>query len=368
MTKFGFWEYTCPGSGKASRYSLQDWEKLLDDMASCGMNSLSLVIKWITTGYNSSFKWLDKNEESSVISSGNEVLHRTIEMAHSRNIEVWLTAVCSHYQVKEFGIVPPDGRTERSFYYDPDYPGVLERTCLMFGEIAELFGKEADGIVVEIESVEFDWPHRIPIYNRWAEENKRPSYGEIKLQHMDARAYQKHHWRDFLTWRRCVAMQEIEKTVREKGFNGRLAMICETSNEYGTYTQAVNLDQYRKSMPGWAAVTYDYNRGLNRWAGADFSIEQPKRAGLDVYYLGRGIMTWEKRHLTIPLEENWRIDLEDVMRFQPNGFWFFGIDADEKPNAHSEISLLKEMGFSDGLSARKRLIEIFRETIRNSAL
>lgn len=358
LKEFGFWVYTCPKSGNESHYGEKDWEILLDDMAKAGMNSLAIVIKWYTTGYKSSLNWLDQDPaRSSIVASGDELLRRVIEMAHKRSIKVWLVAVCSFYQVKEFGIRPPDGR-EGAFHYDPDWPGVIDRTSLMFSEIAGLFGDLADGMVVEMESVEFDWPHRIPLYNEWAKANQRPTYGEIKLQPLDARAYQKHHWRDYLTQRRCVELRAIEKAVRAAGFKGQLSMICESSNERGCYTQCVNLEQYRKAMPGWAAVTYDYWRYRNRLSAVDFCIEQPRDAGLETYYLGRGVMSYDRTDMSIPLERHWEIDLEDVARYQPDGFWFFGSDADTDPNGQSDANELRKMGFENGILARRRLLEL----------
>ncbi|MFA6568046.1 MAG: hypothetical protein WCS96_07530 [Victivallales bacterium] len=358
LKEFGFWVYTCPRSGRESHYEEKDWELLLDDMASAGMNSLAMVIKWYTTGYKSSLDWLDQDVSgSSIVAKGNGLLRRVVEMAHERKIKVWLVVVCSFYQIKEFGIVPPNGQ-KGAFHYDPDWPGVMDRTCLMFKEISEIFGDVADGMVVEIESVEFDWPHRIPLYNEWAKANQRPAYGEIKLQHMDARAYQKHDWRDFLTERRCLAMKEIEKTVRASGFKGKMSMICESCNERGCYTQAVNLEQYHKTVPGWAAVTYDYWRYRNRLAGVDFCMEQPRLAGIETYFLGRGVMSYDWKDMTIPLEAHWEIDLEDVEKYQPDGFWFFASDSDEVDNWQSCVSELKNIGFANGLQARKRLLEL----------
>ena len=361
LKEFGFWVYTCPKSGKESRYGEKDWEVLLDDMAAAGMNSLAMVVKWYTTGYKSSLGWLDQDAAgSSIVAQGNGLLRRVVEMAHARGIKVWLVVVSSFYQVKEFGILPPDGRAG-AFHYDPDWPGVIDRAGAMFQEIAGLFGDLADGMVVEMESVEFDWPHRAPLYNAWAKANQRPSYAEIKLQPLDARAYQKHHWRDYLTESRCLELKAIEKAVRGAGFKGEMSMICESCNERGCYTQCVNLEQYQQAMPGWAAVTYDYWRYRNRLSGVDFCMEQPKAAGLGTYYLGRGVMSYDWADMRVPLERHWEIDLEDVERHQPDGFWFFASDSDEQDNGQSCLKELAKLGFSDGLQARRRLLEMCRE-------
>lgn len=362
LKEYGFWEYTCPGAGQLGFYQTDDWERLLDDMAGGGMNSLAIVIKWFTTGYKSRLPWLDQDPSCRVIASDNRILLRALEMARQRKIRVWITAVCSFHQVKEFGIAPPTGQRDGCFPYDPDQPGVLERMAAMFKEIAELFG-DAHGIVVEMESVEFDWPHRIAIYNTWARKHRQPRHAELKLLPLDARAYRIHAWRDFLTWRRCIAYRAIEKAIRGTGYRGRLATICETGNETGSYHQALNLSEFRKSMPGWVAVTYDYDRDRNPLSTVDFCMLQPMAAGLPTYYLGRGVMTYG-RDLTISLEDHWRRDLADVRQYGVDGFWFFGADSVSGKNFHCETSKLRTMGFCDGLSARRRILKIGKEMLR----
>ncbi len=53
MKEIGFWDYTCPLHGSLERYTEQDWNMLLDDIAEGGFNSLVLGVKWLTTGYYS---------------------------------------------------------------------------------------------------------------------------------------------------------------------------------------------------------------------------------------------------------------------------------------------------------------------------
>lgn len=363
--KTGFWEYTTPGgSGPVAWYSEKEWEMLLDDMAEAQMDSIVLLIKWSSTGYKSSLPFLDQDESASVIASDNRLLYRIIEMAKERNMEVWLAVVCSHFTVNEFGILPPDGRTKPTFHYDPDHPGVQEKINALFEEIATLFGKQVDGIIVEMESVEFDWPHRIPIYNQWAQENDKPCYEKLKLQYMDARAYQKHTWREFLTSRRCKSLKQIETNVRDAGFTGKLSMICETCNEYGSFNHAVNLKQYAETMQDWEAVSYNYWKHQNRLSGIDFCIEQPKEEGLKTHYLCRGVMSYANT-LTIPLREHWKLDIEDAFKYQPDTLWFFGADADESERNKGDICYLPELkkmdSFSDGIEARKELLSILKK-------
>ena len=159
-------------------------------------------------------------------------------------------------------------------------------------------------------------------------------------------------------------MKQIEKTVRGCGFAGKLAMICENANEYGSYNQAVNLKQYAESMPGWEAVTYDYWRDRNRLSGIDFCIEQPKSEGLKVHYLCRGVMTYANA-LTVPLVEHWKYDIEDAFRYQPETLWFFGADTDEVTYNKGDICYLPELqkmgDFSDGVAARRQLLSLLQK-------
>lgn len=46
MREIGFWDYTSPGGGGGlETYPREDWDRLLDDMAAGGLNSLALGIK-----------------------------------------------------------------------------------------------------------------------------------------------------------------------------------------------------------------------------------------------------------------------------------------------------------------------------------
>jgi hypothetical protein len=70
-------------------------------------------------------------------------------------------------------------------------------------------------------------------------------------------------------------------------------------------------------------------------------------------------MSYDWKDMTIPLEEHWKIDLDDVEKYQPDGFWFFASDSDENDNnGQSCVNDLKKIGFSNGLEARKRLLSL----------
>ena len=78
MREFGFWEYTCPGGGKAARYAPRDWEVLLDDMASSGMDSLALAVKCHSTDYKSALGFANGLEaRRRLIALGKAVLGRS---------------------------------------------------------------------------------------------------------------------------------------------------------------------------------------------------------------------------------------------------------------------------------------------------
>ena len=357
---YGFWEYTTPGAGACCQYTREDWIRLLDDMQAGGMNALTLGIRWNTTGYRSSLPWLDQDPACRVIATDNALLHAIIDLAQARAIRVWLAVVCSHAQVREYGRVPPTGKTSGSFFYDPDYPGMEERAVELMHEVASLFPAAA-GLIVEMESVEFDWPYRVEPYNAWARAHGRKSYEELRQMHLDPRAYQIHDWRDYTAERRFALYRRIETAVRQAGYTGELASIIETGNEPGMICAVIKPQDYAAAMPGWTAVTYDYHRSLNRWAAAEFCMSAPKALGLKTLYLGRGIMTYALSLLSIPLEENWRRDAEDVQRFGVDGFWLFGADADRQPNPHCHEPALQSLGFADGRTARLRLLEIIRE-------
>jgi len=359
MRECGFWEYATPGAGACPYYAQSDWDRLLDDMAAYGMNSLALGIKGFTTGYRSTLPWLDQDPTCPIIQTDNELLRHVMRESRRRGIKVWLAAVCTHHQVREFGIAPPNGQTTGSFYYDPDYPGVAERMVALFHEIAGLF-PSMDGLVVEMESVEFDWPYRVPLYNAWARTRGLPSLGDLRTMPLDARAYRIHAWREYLTHRRCEVLKQIEQAVRGVDYRGKLAMILETCSEEGSYHSAVPPRQYAAAMPGWGAVTYDYWRNSNRWATRDFCMEQPRAHGLETYYLGRGVMTYARESLTIPLERNWELDIEDALASDVEGLWFFGADSSDKENPHAWTPHLRAMGFPDGRTARLRLLELVR--------
>jgi hypothetical protein len=96
----------------------------------------------------------------------------------------------------------------------------------------------------------------------------------------------------------------------------------------------------------------------------DFCVEQPRRAGLPVQYLTRGVMTFPTPPFLTKttLEEQWRMSLEDARDHKPDALWFMGADA-RLPGAVCSDALLPSWGFADGRSARRRLMAMAREIL-----
>ena len=132
-------------------------------------------------------------------------------------------------------------------------------------------------------------------------------------------------------------------------------MICETGRTLYTVGQAVNLKEFHKQFPTWIATTYEYEKWDHRYGMMDVCIDHPKQEGLTVFYLPRGVMTWEMP-LPISLEESWQMDLEDIQRFKPQGVWWFG-SGTKNEGAHVSLARLKQAGYKDGVAARQALLK-----------
>ena len=365
LREHGFWDYTTPVAGGMEAYSREDYDSLLDDMARAGMNSLLICPRWSTTGYRSRLPFLDQLASNRVIASGNELLRWVLREARKRKIKTWLSAYVCAFDVAKYGLKPyrtmnvdiPGQPTMVVGTYDLDTPGVEERAVEIFVDLVEQFPM-VDGLDVEVEDSGVELPHRVPLYNKWAEENKRPPFE--RLGHpISPRLYDIPAWRDYTTHRRIQLMRAIEKGVRAKGFRGEMAMICETlRNAYST-TMEVNLRQYHAQLPHWIAVTYEYDKSSRRYGMMDVCIDVPKRDGCTVYYLPRGVMTWGRWPLPIALEESWSRDVEDVLRFRPDGLWWFGCGS-VNDGAHVSVKKLQELGYKDGRAARLALLKKVR--------
>jgi hypothetical protein len=365
MKEIGFWDYTCPTHGSLERYTQADWDVLLDDMAAGGFNSLVLGIKWLTTGYRSRYDWLDQDFACTAIASDNALIHHALQGAHQRGLRTWLLVVGTIYPARQFNLpygVPYWGEDFR--VYDLDCPGLTERMDALYDEIVDLFGAETDGIVVELEFCDGEAPHRIPIYNAWAQQNNRPDFAAIKDIRLEPRAYPYTHWRDFTTARRIDMLRHIEQVVRTRGFRGELSSIIELDNQPMAVLGNVNLDMLRRALPHWPVVTYDsiYDRRRNRLATMDLCVEQPHQHGLEVHYLTRGVMTFNIPADLPPtqLRDQWRMSIEDVLSHEPEHVWFMGSDARLDGMVCSHVKL-PQWGFADGRTARLNLMQLARE-------
>jgi hypothetical protein len=367
VKEIGFWDYTCPRHGSLEHYSSQDWEILLDDIAAGGFNSLILGIKWLTTGYRSRFPWLDQDPTCTAISSNNALILQALRGARQRGIRTWLLVVATIFPSGVLGLpggIPYAPEWVDHFQvYDLDTPGLNERMGLLYSEVVDLFGQDADGLVVEVEFCDGEAPHRIPIYDEWARQNNRPSFAEIKNIRLEPRFYPYTHWRDFTTSRRIATFQHIDEVVRSRGFTGKLSSIIEMDNQPMVVMSNVNLPMLQQALPQWSVVTYDaiYDRRRNRLATADFCIQQPRSLGLETLYLTRGVMTFGIPADLPPtnLEEQWRLSLEDAATYQPDALWFMGSDCRLDGLVCSHLNLPK-WGFPDGRSARLRLMQLAR--------
>ena len=371
MNEIGFWDYTCPGHGSLENYSKEDWDRLLDDMAEGGFNSLVLGIKWLTTGYRSRYDWLDQDPDNAAIASDNAVIHYALEGARKRGIRPWLLVVATLYQQRAFGLTPfyafapPTAEGwNQAVAYDLDCPGLGERIEMLFAEVVDLFGKQAEGIVVELEYSDGEAPHRVPIYNQWASANGRPDFAQIKAIRLEPRSYPYQHWRDFTTSRRIEMLQRIQRVVRTRGFAGKLASLVEMDNSPMAVLGNTNMAMLQAALPEWPVVTYDsiYDRRSNRLATMDLCIEQPRQLGLDVCYLTRGVMTFPLQPwmgpTTLPVQ--WQMSLEDAARHRPQVLWFMGTDARSDGLVCNKTSL-PQWGFHDGRTARKHLMQLAGE-------
>lgn len=367
MEEHGFWDYTTPGAGGMEHYQSGDYLQLLDDMQAAGMNSLAVVVKWFTTGYRSRLPFLDQYPDNPVVASDNRLLHDLLNEASRRNIKVWLVAVVSIFPTAKFKSpatssvrfpIPGHGPL-RMGIYDLDSTEVTDRAVQVFDEIAMLFPRAA-GLVVEVEGSGKYLPHRMAPYNRWARQNGKPCFNAMAYA-MECRIPPLEPWREYTTLRRVELLQRIEHAVRARGFRGDLAMLCETGRQSLMIAQEVALPIFRKSCPGWSAVSYEcaYDKSSNRYGMMEMAIEAPRKAGLRAYYLPRGVMTWgsgvDKWTLPLSLKENWRMDLEDIARYRPEGVWWFGSGGLRK-GFHVDPDLLRRIGFKSGRAARRALL------------
>ena len=364
LLEHGFWDYTCPVTGGMEAFQRDDYTLLLDDMAGAGMNSLVICPKWMTTGYRSRLHFIDQSPDNPVTASDNALLRYAIDEAKKRKIKVWLLAVVNFFEADKFGDFTPHVilKSMQDFkfpfpigVYDSDTPVLAERAAQVCEELVELF-TGIDGLIIELENDNIESPHRIPLYNAWAKENNREPFEKIGHP-INPRARSVSDWRDYTTYRRLEIIKVVEKAVRAKGFHGDLAAICgQWADKYDVSTE-INFEIFHSQLPHFSAVTYSYSNLINRYATKDFGIALPKSLGIKTYHLPRGVMTYAMPRLgNIKLEQNWLMDVEDFKLFKPDGIWWFGCGS-LKDGIHVSLSTLRDIGFRDGVQARRALLK-----------
>ena len=359
----GFWDYTTPGAGGMEGFLREDYLLLLDDMAAAGMNTLAICIKWLTTGYRSRLSYLEQSSDNPVIESDNELLRTVIEQARRRGIDIWLNVVLTMFEIEHYGLNPY--RTVATFpnlifpkpigFYDLDEPIVRERAIEIVAEIVELFPDVA-GLTIEVEESGVETPPRVALYNEWAQVNAQPEFAQLGHP-FHPRYFDVAPWRDYTTHRRIELLQQIETHARNQGFTGHLSMLCESGRTSYTAGLEVNTKMFQQRMPTWQVVTYEYDKWDMRHAMMDFAISLPKRDGLKVNYLPRGVMTWAGEWpMPLSLEQSWLYDHEDIARFRPDGVLWFGCGA-SRPGAHVDVKRLQQAGYESGVAARRALLK-----------
>jgi hypothetical protein len=346
------------------KYERDDYLRLVDDMAARGMNSLMICVKWLTTGFRSRLPFLDQLPDNAMIASDNELLRGAISAARDRGIKVWLGAVVSIHAVKEYGGKPyeisdrlPTGTPIAPFgLYDPDMPEFTERAVAIAEELVELF-PGIGGLDIEMEGCGRESPHRLACYEKWAQENGRKPFAELGHP-FNPRVFDVAEWRDYTTMRRIEALHAIERAVRAKGFTGDLATILENSGIQYAVGMEVNLRLFHQHCPEWVGITYEHDKWNHRYASMDLNVATPKEIGIKVFNLPRGVMTWSDIWpMPLRIEENWRMDVEDIQRFEPDGVWWMG-SGSKNDGANASITRIRELGYPSGEAARRALLDV----------
>ena len=357
MQEYGFWDYTAPGAGGMEHYQRDDHLQLLDDMAQAGMNSLVVVVKWMTTGYRSQLEWLDQEPDNAVILSDNELIRFSIDEAHKRGIKVWLGAVVTEHVASYYGKSPHrqftifvEDTPREVHTFDLDMPDVEERSIAIFEELSEQF-PNVDGLLVELEFGDTFASHRVDLYNLWAKEN---DIGPGNIT--DCPKFQQ-----YATFRRCEVLASIRKALKSKGFTGDLSTICEVLSVQNGMEQVVDLLEFSNRDLEYSVVTYGYDSWNHNLSKNDHMILRPREYGLRSCYLARGVMTWNgvwrspQPSLPVSLSDSWAFDIANIQKYKPDGFWWFGTGA-VREGANTDINELKKMGFADGRAARTALL------------
>jgi hypothetical protein len=372
LAEHGFWDYTTPGAGGMEGYGKDDYELLLDDMERMAMNSVVVMAKWLTTGYRSRLPFLDQHPDNPVTASDNRLLADFLEAAARRGMRTWIGAVASMYPTRmarslpsmtfedQFGGFP---LPEPVGIYDADTPEVREYSVRLMEDLYAQF-PGVTGFMVELELCDIATPDRIPRYDAWAERNGRPRYQDL-ARPMASRWLDISSWRDYVTEGRAEILCSIRDALRARGFSGRLSTLCETGFLPYQVQQSVNLELLHTRCPELAAVSYDpnYDKSRCRLGIMEMAVEEPRRAGMESFYLPRGIMTWAGAWpMALTLPEFWKAEQEDITRFRPDGVWWFGSGTGagtcaRPEGAHVSVARLRASGYEDGRAARRAFMQ-----------
>jgi len=363
MREFGFWVYTDPLAGGCCAYQSDDWLRLLDDMADGGMNSLVICIRGKRTGYRSRLPFLDQPDGCPAIESDNRILHDVIEQAHDRDIRVHFQNSVNIGQVAEFGVSLPQGVTTPShgcFKFDLDSPGIEERAVAMTRELIELF-PNADGLSLETEGGYIFYPHRKQRYDEWALKHNEQAWDELCAKPPDPRVYPYESWRRYATYRTCQLIELLMAEAKSAGFNGTFSHMFESYKQPGTHQIAYDMQQYAATFDSeLLTFSYDYFRWQHPGATPEYLMAYPKSLGLKTSYLGRGVMTWVSgAGMPITLQQSWAMDFQDAITHDLDGIWMFEADT-SRDGDHGCLSELQQLGFTDGVDARKQLLAVAR--------
>src|ERR1041384_2517476 len=135
VAEHGFWDYTTPGSGGMERYTRDDHLLLLDDMAEARMNSLCILVKWLTTGYRSRLPFVDQHPSNAVTASDNQLLRDVIDEASKRGIETWLGANVNVYPT---GKMKTEAWSTARRIFHVDFPFEISSYDLDTSEVQEI--------------------------------------------------------------------------------------------------------------------------------------------------------------------------------------------------------------------------------------
>jgi hypothetical protein len=128
-----------------------------------------------------------------------------------------------------------------------------------------------------------------------------------------------------------------------EGYQGPFSLLCETGAHPCNVQQAVNLEILKSACPDIVAISCDPNYDKSR-----------NRLGI----------------MEMSLEDFWRVELDDIARFKPDGVWWFGSGcAVGTEGAHVSAARLRQSGYKDGRDARRAFLRaLAKRLVHTSAI